>query len=330
MNAALAGVFDDTSPTAITENSFGMLRISANRNLYGTIRDAAGNERGANVDASNRLTTAASLISGAVAAGAYAAGSGVDGWDLTQGAIADAAVTAGATGSVSAKLRSISRDVMTVNTWAGGTLGAMATYGTSPGAVLVPGANVFVTNTIAGITPGDAIATGTYATGSPTIGATLLWNGTTYDRLKSAGATGVAAVRQSDGTNVAQIDPCQSEVKTTLPITLATAAVKVIATGVSAKKIYVCHIYLNNNAADAVAVFEATTATTCATSPIAVLGGGTSVATATSGNNWSANGGVNMGTGNNQVLVTTVNNNDLCIAQSTATQLTGSITYATR
>jgi hypothetical protein len=32
-------------------------------------------------------------------------------------------------------------------TWAGGTLGAMANYGTSPGAVLVPGVNSFITNT---------------------------------------------------------------------------------------------------------------------------------------------------------------------------------------
>lgn len=32
--------------------------------------------------------------------------------------------------------------------WAGGTLGAMANYGTSPGAVLVPGVNAFVTNTV--------------------------------------------------------------------------------------------------------------------------------------------------------------------------------------
>ena len=30
--------------------------------------------------------------------------------------------------------------------WAGGTLGAMANYGTSPGAVLVPGVNAFITN----------------------------------------------------------------------------------------------------------------------------------------------------------------------------------------
>ena len=126
LGAAISGVFDDTSPTAITENSFGFLRMSANRNLYGTIRDAAGNERGVNVDASNRLTTAPSLVSGsvasgaiasgavasgAVAAGALAAGSGVDGWDLTQGAIADAVVAAGATGSVSAKLRRLTTDL---------------------------------------------------------------------------------------------------------------------------------------------------------------------------------------------------------------------------
>lgn len=47
--------FDDVSPTSITENSFGNLRISQNRNLYGTLRDAGGNERGANVTANNSL-----------------------------------------------------------------------------------------------------------------------------------------------------------------------------------------------------------------------------------------------------------------------------------
>lgn len=55
MAAGLVGQFDDTSPTAITENQFGNLRMSTNRNLYGSIRDAAGNERGVNVTASNEL-----------------------------------------------------------------------------------------------------------------------------------------------------------------------------------------------------------------------------------------------------------------------------------
>src|ERR1700674_5380404 len=36
-----------------------------------------------------------------------------------------------------------------ITSWGGGTLGAMATYGTSPGAVLVPGVNAFVTNPVA-------------------------------------------------------------------------------------------------------------------------------------------------------------------------------------
>jgi hypothetical protein len=52
----LFGMFDDTSPTATTEGHAAQLRMSANRNLYGTLRDAAGNERGANVTAGNELS----------------------------------------------------------------------------------------------------------------------------------------------------------------------------------------------------------------------------------------------------------------------------------
>jgi len=36
--------------------------------------------------------------------------------------------------------------VSSITAWGGGTLGAMANYGTSPGAVLVPGMNAFITN----------------------------------------------------------------------------------------------------------------------------------------------------------------------------------------
>jgi hypothetical protein len=66
------------------------------------IRDAAGNARGANVNASNQLSVS-----------------------CDNGCTASTAITG----------------------WAGGTLGAMANYGTSPGLVLVPGVNAFVTNT---------------------------------------------------------------------------------------------------------------------------------------------------------------------------------------
>lgn len=54
--AGILAQFDDVSPNAITENQFGNIRMSTNRNLYNTIRDAAGNERGANVNSSFQLS----------------------------------------------------------------------------------------------------------------------------------------------------------------------------------------------------------------------------------------------------------------------------------
>jgi hypothetical protein len=47
--------FDDVAPDSVDEGDIGAGRMSANRNQYTTIRDAAGNERGANVDAANNL-----------------------------------------------------------------------------------------------------------------------------------------------------------------------------------------------------------------------------------------------------------------------------------
>lgn len=48
--------FDDTTPDSVNEGDAGAARMSANRNIYTQIRDAAGNERGANVNASNQLS----------------------------------------------------------------------------------------------------------------------------------------------------------------------------------------------------------------------------------------------------------------------------------
>lgn len=49
-------LFDDVSPDSVNEGDVGLGRMSANRNQYFTIRDAAGNERGVNVTASNELS----------------------------------------------------------------------------------------------------------------------------------------------------------------------------------------------------------------------------------------------------------------------------------
>jgi len=103
-----------------------------------------------------------------------------------------------------------------ITSWAGGTLGAMANYGTSPGAVLVPGFNAFITNTVATAGPG---ASGAALSGNPlrialsdgtntqnwlaaialadgvngnNTGATALWywNGSTYDRARGDATNG--------------------------------------------------------------------------------------------------------------------------------------------
>lgn len=59
LNSAIAAVFDDSTPTSISENNFGFIRMSANRNQYVTLRDAAGNERGLNVDANGAIAVTA-------------------------------------------------------------------------------------------------------------------------------------------------------------------------------------------------------------------------------------------------------------------------------
>jgi len=58
----IGAMFDDVAPDSVNEGDGGVVRMSANRNLYSTIRDAAGNERGANVNASNELLVALSSV----------------------------------------------------------------------------------------------------------------------------------------------------------------------------------------------------------------------------------------------------------------------------
>ncbi len=71
--------FDDTTPDSVDEGDAGAARMSANRNIYTTIRDAAGNERGANVDANNAI-----LVQEAAAMDVSAATVTVDGSGVTQ------------------------------------------------------------------------------------------------------------------------------------------------------------------------------------------------------------------------------------------------------
>lgn len=95
----IGGEFDDAGTDSVDEGDAGNVRITANRSMHTTIRDAAGNERGLNIDANGDigvtnadLTTLAgavagsevqvdvvgSLPAGTNAIGKLAANSGVD------------------------------------------------------------------------------------------------------------------------------------------------------------------------------------------------------------------------------------------------------------
>ncbi len=119
--------------------------------------------------------------------------------------------------------------------WAGGTLGAMANYGTSPGAVLVPGVNAFVTNS-------NANGQATAANSSPVV-------------LPAAQVTA---------------DPCTLGTKTNLPISYQTTSITQQIALSGSTKIYVCSLSL---IASAATVFSVTggTGTNCGT-PAALIG----------------------------------------------------------
>lgn len=93
----IGGQFDDTTPGTTTENSVRSLRMSTRRELYTQIRDAAGGERGVNVNASNQLAIAGpvTIASGGVASGAIASGAIASG-AIASGAIASGAIASGA------------------------------------------------------------------------------------------------------------------------------------------------------------------------------------------------------------------------------------------
>jgi hypothetical protein len=56
----MGAMLDNTTPDSVDEGDGGVVRMSANRNLFINIRDAAGNERGVNVNASSEMLVNAS------------------------------------------------------------------------------------------------------------------------------------------------------------------------------------------------------------------------------------------------------------------------------
>lgn len=128
-------------------------------------------------------------------------------------------------------------------------------------------------------------------------------------------------VKQTDGTNTVQVDPCQAQVRNVALISL-TASAKII-TGTSGKKTYICYLQFSLDAnADNVALVEGT-GTVCATGVTGMAGG----STAANGWNLLANGSVTSGTIQNWAFKSATNADDTCLLVGSGAKLSGVAQY---
>jgi hypothetical protein len=177
-----------------------------------------------------------------------------------------------------------------ITTWASGTLGAMANYGTSPGAVLVPGVNAFVTNA-------NSNGQATMANSAPVV-------------LPSN-----------------MPDPCSLAAKTNVAISMTgTTTIKLVSLQAS-QKIYICSLSLVASAATVFSIADGTKVTNeCDTAAEAVIG----ATTATHGLSLAANGGMTFGSGIATAALTNTAAHDLCLFQSGSGDISGNLTYVQR
>jgi hypothetical protein len=126
----------------------------------------------------------------------------------------------------------------------------------------------------------------------------------------------------TDGSNFLVVDPCKAQTKSYASIN-QTASAQLVA-GTASKKIYVCSIHVVVAAATDVAVVEGT-GTTCGTGTAGV--GGFGGATAATGWNFAANGGIALGNGDSSLGAEVTSGDNLCVFNSGSGQVSGGISY---
>jgi hypothetical protein len=134
-------------------------------------------------------------------------------------------------------------------------------------------------------------------------------------------ATG-QGVRIFDGVNTLVVDPCQASTK--LFVSINQTASSQLVTGTASKKIYICSIHVVVAAATDVALVEGT-GTVCGTGTAGVSGFGG--ATAATGWNFMANGGIALGNGGAAVGAEATSADNLCLLNSASGQISGGISY---
>jgi hypothetical protein len=135
-------------------------------------------------------------------------------------------------------------------------------------------------------------------------------------------ATGQAPVKITDGTNNLVVDPCKGQTK--LYISINQPANTHLVAGTASKKIYICSIHMVVAVATSAALVEGT-GSVCATGTAGVSGFGG--ATAATGWNFAANGGIALGNGGAAVGAEGTSADNLCLFNSGSGQVSGGISY---
>jgi hypothetical protein len=140
--------------------------------------------------------------------------------------------------------------------------------------------------------------------------------------LRAAFAPEFLAEAQGQFSTGQGLDPCKGLTKLYASIS-QTGNTQLVA-GTASKKIYVCSIHVVAAAATNVAVVEGT-GSVCATGAAGVSGFGG--ATAATGWNFAANGGIALGNGDSSLGAEVTSGDNLCIFNSGSGQVSGGISY---
>ena len=120
------------------------------------------------------------------------------------------------------------------------------------------------------------------------------------------------------------VDPCQTIVHNYTPINIATTAPQIIIPLVSAKKTYICSIYLKIASTMNIAMVEGTLISTNCDTATAGLSGGTTAAT---GWQFSSNQDLRQGDGSFAVAATAMVAHDVCLLMSGSGQVSGNVVW---
>ena len=168
----------------------------------------------------------------------------------------------------------------------------------------------------------------------------FLWcfDGTTWDRcpgtaadglLVNLGANNDVTIQSNAAVNQAQVggsavvaDPCMREAR--IPISISQTAGTQLITGTASERIFICSIHVVTATAQNIALVSGT-GTVCATSTSGVVGFGG--ATAATGWNFAANGGIQMGHSNWSYGKTDTDADNVCLLNSGSGQISGGLTY---